>query len=1093
MVFTRYRGLFQLLAAIALTLISVSAIAQIAPGKITGTVKDSQGAVVVGATVKLTNPSTGINRSAETDANGEFNFPELALGTYQLTVDKSGFETTVLSDIATAVGQVNTLTPILTVGSASTQIKVTADPLLLQTETNSAGGQLSEKQITSLPIGNSDYTRLALTLPGATQNSNFAFAQYTINGSRSRSNGFNIDGISNTDPSTYLPSLNEGGNSATAATRLPLDAIAEVSVVSAAPADIGQNSGSVMNAIVKSGTNQLHGAVYEYHRDAALDAANFFENLGGISKAPFVWNEYGGSVGGPITIPHVYSGRNRTFFFFAYDGSQLRLGTTLNGSAPTSLDVQQATAALATLGLQPNQLGLNVLNLYTSLGLQGPFVVDNRGRQSPSSYIGKIDQNFSSADLLSARYVYAKGEDEFPGGSSGPQGGSQLSPWFGVTPTAVENLGISETHIFSPNAINSLRIGWNRFDQFQKGRDADVNPDTIGLNTGVGPESYGIPEFDIGGSGPGRYSNLGLQYGAGGRVATSFQVADDFSLTHGRHAMKFGFNWLHDYSNYTIVGSRGLFTFDGSQLGTQLVASLSQPGPGSIQFANPQGAAGIIDLLGGQPSPGNTEINRVGSDRANIYQNLTSGYAMDTYKATENLTVIAGLRYDFMGTVGESRGRFSAFDQNLGLVPASELPGGKIYDAPPRNFGPRFAATYLLPKQLLKNRSTILRTGYGIYYDTLPLTTYEEGLPQNPIGPTGGYSIVPSAPIPFGVGVAIFGTGAPQPPFNVGSVDHNLKTPNTQIWSLNVQQELSPRFVLQLGYIGNKSSRQTQLLDINQPTPAPPSPDTSQSRRPYNAAYPTLRQINTISTVGWANYNSFQLVLKSNNFYGLTTQTAFTWSHNLDTASEVDDFSGTSGYVPQDSRNLAGSYGNSEFDQRRSLIITWVYEIPAVGKGSKMSYAGRDWQFAGTTTFRDGLAAPLLSADGGSGTDNFHERPDRVGPIHYQLKDLSQPYVEVGAFVPEAPGTFGNAARDPIVAPGLDAWDMSIQRTFAIHERLAFQLRCAFFNAFNHPNFAEPSPDLSTHISATADDGSFDSHFGVGGPRNIQFSGKLTF
>src|SRR5580698_4770227 len=351
MVFTRYRGLFQLLAAIALTLISVSAIAQIAPGKITGTVKDSQGAVVVGATVKLTNPSTGISRSAETDANGEFNFPELALGTYQLTVDKSGFETTVLSDITTVVGQVNTLTPILTVGSASTQIKVTADPLLLQTETNSAGGQLSEKQITSLPIGNSDYTRLALTLPGATQNSNFAFAQYTINGSRSRSNGFNIDGISNTDPSTYLPSLNEGGNSATAATRLPLDAIAEVSVVSAAPADIGQNSGSVMNAIIKSGTNELHGTVYELHRDASLDAANFFENLGGVPKAPFVWNEYGGSIGGPIFIPHIYDGRNRTFFFFAYDGSQLRLGTTLNGTAPTAVDIAQAKQALATQGM----------------------------------------------------------------------------------------------------------------------------------------------------------------------------------------------------------------------------------------------------------------------------------------------------------------------------------------------------------------------------------------------------------------------------------------------------------------------------------------------------------------------------------------------------------------------------------------------------------------------------------------------------------------------------------------------------------------------------------------------------------------------
>lgn len=158
-------------------------------------------------------------------------------------------------------------------------------------------------QVEALPIGNSDYTRLALVLPGVTQNSNFAFAQYTINGSRSRSNGFNIDGVSDTDPSTYLPSINEGGNSATAATRLPLDAIQEVTVSANAGADSGQNSGSVMNVTVRSGTNQFHGSLYELHRDAALDAANYFENLGGVSKAPFVWNNFGGTVGGPISIP----------------------------------------------------------------------------------------------------------------------------------------------------------------------------------------------------------------------------------------------------------------------------------------------------------------------------------------------------------------------------------------------------------------------------------------------------------------------------------------------------------------------------------------------------------------------------------------------------------------------------------------------------------------------------------------------------------------------------------------------------------------------------------------------------------------------
>ena len=907
---------FSGIALVAVVLFATTGlIAQIFPGRITGTVRDAQGAVVSGANVKLQNTSTGLERSVDTNENGEFNLPQLALGTYRITVSKPGFQTVVLIDITTSLSQVNTLSPVLQVGTVRSEVEVMSLPPLIQTETNSAGGQLSEAQVISLPIGNSDYTRLALTLPGATQNSNFAFAQYTINGSRSRSNAFFVDGASNTDPSTYLPSLNEGGNSATAATRLPLDAIQEVSVVSGGGADTGQNAGSVMNAIIKSGTNQIHGSAYEVHRDAALDAANFFEDLAGKPKAPFVWNEFGATIGGPVVIPHVYDGRNRTFFFGGYDGSRLRLGTTLRGLAPTPAQIQQAEGLLATQNIPVNQLGLSVVGLYSNLGLSGPFVVDNRGQQSPNSMVAKMDHQISESDSLSGRMLYANGEDEFPGGGPGPGGGSQLSPWFGVTPTHVANFAISEIHIFSPNIVNTLRLGYNRFSQFQKGRDANVDPASIGLNTGVGPESFGIPEFDIGGSASDRFANLGLQYGAGGRVATTFQVADDFNLTHGSHALKLGFNYFHNYSDYTVVGSRGLFSFDGSQLGDTLTTD--------------GGLAGLVDLLAGLPTPGNTFITRVGSDRANIYQNIPSFYAMDTYKVTSKLTLIAGMRYDFFGTVGESRGRFSAFDPNLGLVMASHLPGGKIYDAPKRNFGPRIALSWAPPVQLIPGRQTVIRAGYGIYYDTIPLNNFEEGIAQNPIGPTGGFTITPAAPIPFDVGVPIFGAGAPQPPFNVTSIDPHLRTPNTQLWNLNLQQELGLKFVLQVGYIGNRSNHQLQLLDINQPTPGTnTATNTSQSRRPYNTLFPTLRQINTISSNGWSDYHSLQAVLKSTDFHGLTTQVAFTWSHNIDTASEVEDFFGTSGYVPQDSRNLAGSVGNSEFDQRRALIITYVYRIP---------------------------------------------------------------------------------------------------------------------------------------------------------------------
>ena len=1074
--FSRFAALVVLLVTFAVG----SSVAQLFPGRITGTVRDAQGAVIPGATVKLSNPTTGLARTVTTDGTGNFNFPELALGTFRLTVSKEGFGTTVVTDITTSQGLVNTINPVLAVGTVSSQIEVLSTPPLIQTETNSTGGQLSEVQVESLPIGNSDYTRLALVLPGVTQNSNFAFAQYTINGSRSRSNGFNIDGASDTDPSTYLPSINEGGNSATAATRLPLDAIEEVSVSANAGADSGQNSGSVMNVTDRSGTNHLHGSVYEMHRDAALDAANFFENLGGVPKAHFVWNEFGGTVGGPIYIPHVYDGRNRTFFFAGYDGSRLRLGTTLNGNAPTPAQIQTATNLVQSQSITPNQLGLNIVGLYSSLALSGPFVVDNRGQQSPNSGLLKIDHRISNDDSLSARYLHGKGEDEFPGGGPGPGGGSQLSPWFGVTPTVADNFAISEVHMFNPGLINTLRLGWNRFSQFQKGRDANLNPSTIGFDTGVGPESYGIPEIDTHG-----FSNLGLQYGAGGRVATSFQIADEANWTRGAHAWRFGFNFLHNYSNYTLAGGRGIFSFTGSQLGNSLTSDSA--------------LASLVDLVAGLPTPGSglTQITRVGSRRANIDQNIISGFGMDTYKLTQRLTLVAGLRYDFFTTVNESRGRFSVFDPNQGLRQSSH-----IYNAPKGNFGPRVSLAWAPTISLIPGRQTVFRAGFGIYYDTIPLTNYEEGLAQNPIGPTAGFTIVPSAPIPFGVGVPIFGAGAPQPPFNVANIQRNLKTPNSQEWNINIQQELSQRFVFQIAYVGNHSIHQLQLLDINQPPLGagygpgclnPPSFACEQAARPYNAKFPTLSQINTISTPGFAHYHSLQATLKSNDFHGLTTQVAFTWSHNMDTASEVEDFFGTSGYVPQDSTNLRGSYGNSEFDQRRALIITYVYAIPAPKTGNALAYALKDWQISGTTTMRDGLAAPLLTFGDESGVGNFHTRFNCVGPIHYQLKDFTQPYASVTSFSDPTPGTYGNCPRNPLTAPGLYAWDMSLQRTFKMGERFAFQFRTSFFNAFNHPNFAEPSPDITTKITATADDGSFDSHFGVGGPRNIQFMGKLTW
>ena len=709
------------------------ALAQLFPGRITGTIRDIQGAVIVGATVTLTAPEIGLQRSTVSDPEGYFNFPELPLSTFELKVAKDGFQTSIRRGIVTYAGQVNDVAVVLPVGTAASEVKVTEDLPLLQTETNTVGGQLTTDQITQLPVSNEDYTRLALVMPGVTQNTNFAFSNFTVNGGRSRSSSFNVDGAANTDPYIQLPSMNQGGNSATAATRLPPDAIQEVQLVSHASAEYGQSSGGVMNALMKSGTNSLHGTIYEQHRDASLDAHNFFENLAGNPKAPFVWNNFGASGGGPLW-------RDHTFIFGAYDGSRLSIGTTFSSRAPTQAQIDEATSLVGT----PNQLGLNILQLYQPL--EGAFVVANRGKQTPNNGVLKVDHRVSSADSLSARYLIGDGLDEFPVGGPGPGGGSQLEKYFGVTPTRVHNFAISEVNISSPNLLNTIRLGYNRFHQAFTNQDVNFDPASIGLITGS--QDGGLPEIDVG-SVDGRFVNLGTTPGfPSERHDATYQFVDDISSTHRAHSLKLGINYFHNHSfGFNDNDFRGILTFDGSRGGTSLTTD--------------GGVAGLVDLLSGEPAIGaGSSINK-GATRYDLSQNIFSAYVTDTYRVRSNFTLIAGLRYDVIGVPSEDNHRFSNFLPSRGLVPVDQLPDKRIYQLVKTNFAPRIAFSWsLFPSH---SRQTVIRGGYGIFYDVTPLgllvgeglnlANTNPGLATNPIGSTGVFGVSAVSPIDEGVPV----------------------------------------------------------------------------------------------------------------------------------------------------------------------------------------------------------------------------------------------------------------------------------------------------------------------------------------------------
>ena len=1087
-----FRVRFSLSVLLALCLILLfagSSHAQIYPGRITGIVLDSSGGAIEGAQVALSSAEIGLERSVTTDSTGVFHFSELPLGTFRIAVTKEGFKTFVQTNIVTSLTQVNTFNVTLTPGTIETQVEVSSAAPILETQTDTVGGDISSEDITQLPMGNSDYTRFGYLLPGTSTNTAYTFTQIAINGSPSRSVSFNIDGSINMDAYRGLPAVGQGGNSFTAATRLPPDAISEMNVISAGAADSEAGAGS-MNVVLKSGSNDFHGSVYEQHRDASLTAHNFFENLAGIPKAHFIWNEWGGSFGGPIR-------KDKTFFFVGYDGGKSVLGSSTLAFAPNAADIATATTTLAGVGITtPNALGTTILNLYQPHS--GQFVVSGVGSQSPEGFSVKIDQKLGNSDQLTGRYLFGNGKDIFPQGSDSPTGGSQLGAYYGTTPIRPQNIAVSEVHTFSTQMTNVFRVAYNRVRLNFVSADSTFNPSSIGLDTGAAPTDYGLPEIDLG---AGIYENLGINTGwPKGRTSETFQWNDDLAYNHGKHSFQFGANWqLNKIWGYNDSNFRGLLTFDGSQEGNALIQSTDPAG-----YVKDGRVETLIDLLAGLPDPSDTDINR-GGTRFDIHQNVVGLYATDTYQLTRKLTVIAGLRWDLYGVPQEDKDRFSNFSPAQGLFQVN----GNVYNSKFTNFAPRVALAY--SPFTFHGLHTVVRAGYGIYYvdssldvlvgEVFNLTNSNPGLATNPINGRGVFPNGLANPgTPIEPNVPIFTSAlTPTSIVNLIGVNPNLKPPYVQSWNLNLEQELAPAVVLQVGYVASKGTHLYSLPDINQPLANaanynnPAASANEQAARPFFSQYPQYGQIGQISSIDNSTYNSLQVMLKTKNFHGFTSQLAYTWSHDIDEASETMDFFGTSGFVPRDSYDPRLNHGSSEFDVPQSLAYTYIYQFKDFTKSRGLGLLVNAWQVSGVVTWHDSMPLPVLTYDDISGTGELHDVPDCTGPIVMQYKNFTIPAVVSGYSEPN-PGTYGNCARNSMPGPWLTEWDASFSKWFQITEKMKLQFRADGFNFLNHANFGDPASSLGAEtVSGTADAVNNDSHFGGGAQRQFQFNLKLVF
>ncbi len=1065
-------------------------------GQILGTISDQNGAVVVGAQVTAKNVGTGIERAAVTDADGNYTIPELAIGGYEVKVEQTNFQTQTVKDVVVQVGGERRVDISLSAGGADVVVLVAAQEQV-ETSSTTLGGTIQSRAVADLPVNGRDFTKFLVLVPGAAGDPSGAtdspgsFGLFSANGNRGRSNNYLLDGTDMNDGYRNLPAINEAGVFGTPATILPLEAIQEVAIQSNFEAEYGRNSGAVVNIVTKSGTNNFHGAVFEFVRNDKFDARNFF-NPEPDPQTAVRNNQFGASFGGPII-------RNKTFFYANYEGQRERVGLNSTARIPDPREIialgGPTNPVIARL-LQRNPWGTpnRPLPLFDDSGQPNLFVT-TRAFNDVNSFIGKIDHSFDKDNLLTGRYYFGTSDQSFP---LALQASNILPGYNTVTPTDVHLVSISYLKIFSPTKINEFRFGYNNFKQGFFPEDQNFDPRSIGLNTGVtDPKDFGLPLIRIRNDSIGSIASIGANLSVPRRrTDVNLHFIDNFSWKLQNHDLKAGYEFRRtDVNAFFDAGYRGRLDFDS-----------------------------LADFLSGTLSGGRSAR---GESQRQTFQSSHTGYVQDLWRVNHHLNLNLGVRWDYFGVIGEKNDLLSNFDPQRGLVLVGSNGLDKLYKSDLNNFSPRLGFAW----DVTGKGKMVVRGGWGLFYDAfsqdffvgqLPFNTFNPGPAYNPVGPSPvlfSFSTVPQ----IQNNVPIFTDYLDS---DVFAVDRNLKTPTVQNFNLNYQQELVKNVVWQIGYVGSVGTNLFRYRDINQPVNPAVSTARPFDNGPFAPSGGTFFYVNLLETSANSNYNALQTSLNMRGFKGFTTQINYTWSHSIDNASDGQDYVANA-TQPDNSYRADFERGNSNFDIRHRFVAVVSYEVPNFIKSKPR--IGDGWQLNAVWTLRTGSPFHVNLFDDYNGTGEFFPRPDIVGDpfagTHTPENFLNLSAFRVPCtFIPDpngdgsagqcAPGSyhFGNLGRNSLIGPGYQNLDFSIFKTTKITENIKLQLRAEAFNLLNHPNFASPllpgfAADASFNgidpitgrgvgflpITVTPDVGIGNPFLGGGGPRNFQFSARLSF
>src|ERR1700722_4925247 len=1102
--------------AVLTVLISLNVAGQQITGSIRGSVLDPSGASIMAATVTAKQIETGLVRSGLTDRRGSYVLVELPIGHYQLEVRAQGFEKYLQQGISLDVNETAMVNIHLKVGSETQQVDVNANAEMIQSTASSLGQTVMEREILDLPLDGRDFAQLGVLQPGVVpltagllqaggglrKNQGCA-----VDGQRPESNNFRIDGADNVNEV-------DGGF----VIKPPIDAIAEFRIMTHnADAEFGRNTGSTTNIITRSGTNSFHGATWEFLRNDAFAASDYFTQ----TVQPLKQNQFGGTFGGPIV-------KDKTFFFGYYEGFRNRQGETDSATVPSLPERQGNFAQLCTSSFtggfcndpnpadgqqlysfatgQPvpvpnnqlpsiNPISSNILPFFP-LPNSGPntFITTQSLSVNNDQFGLRLDQYLSAADTLNFRYMYSAGPTTDPLSPAGAN-----VPGFPVgEDNRSQNFVAQLTHVFSPAIIGVARVSYLR-NKFLFGEHINPEaPDGVGfqyqpsLDAAIGP-----PFIQVGG-----YASVGDPItGPRDTYQNTFDYSGSLSWVRGRHELKFGGGYRHDNINALQgIATNGFFVFS------------------TFPYSD-----GFASFLAGQPV---FFLQGVGNFSRGIRGQASDAYAQDTYKVTSRLTLNYGLRYELPSPNTEIHNRQNLFVPGAQSKVMPSAPAGLLYPGDPgvpagliptdkKAFAPRVGLAW----DPMGDAKWVVSAAYGIFYE--PYYTGNGGPLQSPISAPPFLQTpqvnIPDFANPY-AGQNLF-TGQFAEPMTILTLAPKLPLPYAQDWNLNIQRAFGNDWLAQIGYVGTNGTKLPRFVEGN-PTVFVPGVDATgdpisnennvNQRRLYSGC--TLAQPNgcvfasagLIEGIANSSYNALEASLRKRFGHGLSFLASYTLSKSIDDVSSFNITGSASQPVAgendlaQNPFDIAAERGRSMFDARHRLVLSYQWSLPLWRQPNTWyEHVLGDWQLNGITTFMSGTPFTVFdssdnSLQGGAPeiTGFSANRPNLIGNPNSGPR-TPQEWFNVSAFQQLAPDplgrfqVFGDEGRNVVAGPGYVNWDFSAFKNVRLTESREFQFCAEFFNLFNHTNFRLPDSDISSPTCGQI-------HTDLG-PRVIQLALKFLF